>query len=195
MPGEIKSASLEKYLPPWTVTRQVWTDLLSPRHSGISTDVLLFSDISLSLVHHYRVHQRGLPHFECHSCALCYHCRRSCRPRGGGGRPTLPARVRCVRQDLPTWWVPRLDRPDARSGADGQSGSRSRMCRTFSSSRCRTRWLRRGQWCSIVAPRCCRCRWILVVWTCQRFGLWQCPPRLGFFLPNMSSCSGGGGFA
>ena len=62
MPGEIKSASLEKYLPPWTVTRQVWTDSLTPRHSGISTDVLLFSDIGLSLVHHYRVHKRGLPH-------------------------------------------------------------------------------------------------------------------------------------
>ena len=62
VPGEIKSASLEKYLPPWTVTRQVWTDSLMPRHSGISTDVLRFSDIGLSLVHHYRVHKRVLPH-------------------------------------------------------------------------------------------------------------------------------------
>ena len=25
-------------------------------------DVLLFSDIHLSLVHHYRIHKRGLPH-------------------------------------------------------------------------------------------------------------------------------------
>ena len=31
-------------------------------HSGISTDVLLFSDINLSLALHYRVHKRGLPH-------------------------------------------------------------------------------------------------------------------------------------
>ena len=62
VPGEIKSASLEKYMSPWTVTRQVWTDSLMPRHSGISTDVLLFSDIGLSLVHHYRVHKRGIPH-------------------------------------------------------------------------------------------------------------------------------------
>ena len=29
---------------------------------GVSTDVLLFSDIHLSLVHHYRIHKRGLPH-------------------------------------------------------------------------------------------------------------------------------------
>ena len=62
VPGEIKSASLEKYLPPWTVTRQVYMDSLTPRHSRISTDVLLFSDIGLSLVHHYMVRKRGLPH-------------------------------------------------------------------------------------------------------------------------------------
>ena len=45
-----------------TVTRQVWSDSLSAQHSGISTDVLLFSDIHLSLVHNYRIHKRGLPH-------------------------------------------------------------------------------------------------------------------------------------
>ena len=44
------------------LSRQVCTDSLTSRHSGISNDVLLFSDISLSLVHHYRVHKRGLPH-------------------------------------------------------------------------------------------------------------------------------------
>ena len=35
------------------VRRQV---SLKPCHSGISTDILLFSDINLSLVHHYRIH-------------------------------------------------------------------------------------------------------------------------------------------
>ena len=59
---EVKSASIEKYLPPCTVTRQVWSDSLTVQHSGISTDVLLFSDIHLSLVHNYRIHKRGLPH-------------------------------------------------------------------------------------------------------------------------------------
>ena len=59
---EIKTVSLEKLFPPWTVTRQVFTESLMFRHSGISNDVLLFSDIELSLVHHYRVHKRGLPH-------------------------------------------------------------------------------------------------------------------------------------
>ena len=36
---------------------------LKPCHSAVSTDVLLFSEINLSLVHHYRVFRRGLPHY------------------------------------------------------------------------------------------------------------------------------------
>ena len=53
---------METLFPPWTVTRLVYTESLTSRHSGISNDVLLFSDIGLSLVHHCRVHKRGLPH-------------------------------------------------------------------------------------------------------------------------------------
>ena len=48
---------------PWTVRRQIWADALKPCHSGVSTDVLLFSEINLSLVHHYRVFWRRLPHY------------------------------------------------------------------------------------------------------------------------------------
>ena len=62
VPEEVQYIRLETLFPPWTVTRQVYTDSLTLRHSGISNDVLLFSDIGLSLVHHYRVHKRGLPH-------------------------------------------------------------------------------------------------------------------------------------
>ena len=62
VPWDIKSASLEKFFLPWTVGRQIWTDALKPCHSGVSTDVLLFSDINVSLAHHYRVFKRGLPH-------------------------------------------------------------------------------------------------------------------------------------
>ena len=62
VPEEVLHIKLETLFPPWTVTRQVHTDSLTSRHSGISNDVLLFSDIGLSLVHHYRVHKRGLPH-------------------------------------------------------------------------------------------------------------------------------------
>ena len=37
-------------------------DSLTSRHSGISNDILLFSDIGLSLAHHYRMHKKGVPH-------------------------------------------------------------------------------------------------------------------------------------
>ena len=62
VPWDVKSTSIEKFVPPWTVRRQVWTDSLAANHSRISTDILLPSDIHLSLTHHYRVHKRGLPH-------------------------------------------------------------------------------------------------------------------------------------
>ena len=61
VPSDVKLASLEYFLSPWTVRRQM-SDSLKPQHSGISTDILLFSDINLSLVHHYRIHKRELPH-------------------------------------------------------------------------------------------------------------------------------------
>ena len=47
VPWDVKSASLEKFVPLWTVQRQVWSDSLTANHSGILTDVLLFSDIYL----------------------------------------------------------------------------------------------------------------------------------------------------
>ena len=62
VPWIVKTAAMEQFVPPWTVHRQVWSDSLKAGHSGISTDILLFSDINLSLVHHYRVHKRALPH-------------------------------------------------------------------------------------------------------------------------------------
>ena len=57
-----KTACIEKYAPPWTVRRDLWTDSLRAEHSGISTDILLFSELGLSLTQHYRVYRGGLPH-------------------------------------------------------------------------------------------------------------------------------------
>ena len=62
VPEEVKNVRLEKLIPPWTVTRKVYTESLTSRNSGISNDILLFSDIGLSLTHHYRVHKKGVPH-------------------------------------------------------------------------------------------------------------------------------------
>ena len=62
VPEEIKRISLQKLFPPWTVTREQYAESLSPKRSGISNDALLFSEVGLTLVHHYRVHSEGLPH-------------------------------------------------------------------------------------------------------------------------------------
>ena len=62
VPWISKTASIEKYAPPWTVRRELWTDSLQVEHSGTSTDILLFSELGLSLTQHYRVYRGGLPH-------------------------------------------------------------------------------------------------------------------------------------
>ena len=62
VPEGIRRVSLEMLFPPWTVTRQLYKESLSARHSGISNDALLVSELGLSLVHHYRVHRSGRPH-------------------------------------------------------------------------------------------------------------------------------------
>ena len=41
---------------PWTVTRVAWSAVLMPNVSGITTDVVLFSEHGARLVHHYRVY-------------------------------------------------------------------------------------------------------------------------------------------
>ena len=61
-PWVSKTASIEKYAPPWTVRRQLWTDSLRIEHSGISTDMLLFSEVGMPLTQHYRVYKGRLPH-------------------------------------------------------------------------------------------------------------------------------------
>ena len=58
---KVQNVSLEMLFPPWTVTREVYKDSLTSRHSVISNDILLFIDSGLSLVHHYRVHKRAFP--------------------------------------------------------------------------------------------------------------------------------------
>ena len=60
--GGIRRVSLEMLFHPWTVTRHLYEESLSAKHSGISNDVLLFSELGLSLVHHYRVDRSGQPH-------------------------------------------------------------------------------------------------------------------------------------
>ena len=61
VPEEVQNIKLETLISPWTVTRKVYMESLTSHHSGISNDILLLSDIGLSLAH-YWVHKRGVPH-------------------------------------------------------------------------------------------------------------------------------------
>ena len=91
VPWDVKSASLEQFVPPWIARHQIWSDSFTADHSGISTDVLLFTDINLSLTHHYRVHKRGLPHIAFRKNA----CEHGCHRRWPG------LGVRCCHQFRP----------------------------------------------------------------------------------------------
>ena len=58
VPDSVQVANLGRWFPPWTVTRVVWNKALKPQVSGVSTDVVLFSEYGSSLVHLYRVFGR-----------------------------------------------------------------------------------------------------------------------------------------
>ena len=62
VPASVRTAHLGKWFPPWTIKCQTWSDTLNPHISGVSTDVLLFSECGTPLVHHYRVFARGISH-------------------------------------------------------------------------------------------------------------------------------------
>ena len=165
-----------QYLPPWTVTRQVWTDSLTPRHSGISTDVLLFSDIGLSLIHHYRFHKRGLPHIA---------FRRNYMSQLRALLP-LPA-VLTTAGELPDFPCSSLmcpaGSPDAVVASPRTSRrvvSRRRPVRVMEPPVQNVPVLTVQDLLAAAGavvldcrppPRCCQYRWISVVWTCWRFGL------------------------
>ena len=51
----VKTASMGKWFPPWTVTRTAWKAAFKPKVSGISTDAALFREHEAQLVNHYRV--------------------------------------------------------------------------------------------------------------------------------------------
>ena len=76
-PWVSKTASIEKYAPPWTVRRQVWTDSLRVENSGISTDMLLFSEVGMPLI----VCTRAGYHTRCSELTICPVLDHSFRPR------------------------------------------------------------------------------------------------------------------
>ena len=53
---------LAKCFPPWTVTHSAWTATPRPKVSGISADVMLFSQQGVRLVHRYYVFDDNVTH-------------------------------------------------------------------------------------------------------------------------------------
>ena len=50
VPAEVRTSNMGQWFPPWTVRREVWSDALKPCYLGISTDVLLCSELGHVLV-------------------------------------------------------------------------------------------------------------------------------------------------
>ena len=156
---EIKTVSLEKLFPPWTVTRQVYTESLTSRHSGISNDVLLFSDIGLSLVHHYRVHKRGLPHVTFRrnymSQLRALLTLSAVLPIEGGSPDPACSSLPCVVESSDV--VCASPRPPRRAiGRRQPVRSWSHLYESLLDSRCMIHWPQRGRWCLIAVLHCCR---------------------------------------
>ena len=66
VPYIVRAVNLVKWFPPWTVSREVWREALLPYVSGVSTDILLFSERGVPLIHHYRVLGGGSTHVSLH---------------------------------------------------------------------------------------------------------------------------------
>ena len=190
VPWEIKSASLEKYLSPWTVMRKVQSDSLTAQHSGISTDVLLLSNIHLSLVHHYRIHKRGLPHIvlsQLHALLPL----QVVQPADGVVSPDSSSSGSLRPAESPEVMdkSPRTTRSAYR---------RRRPVRVMESPVENIPVLTIQDPLAVagaVVLDCRRClyRWTLVALTCRRVGFRRCRPVWTCFPMNESCCAVGGG--
>ena len=58
VPASVKAANLGRWVPTWTVSRNIWRKALRLTISGVSTDALLFSRYGILFVHRYRVFSR-----------------------------------------------------------------------------------------------------------------------------------------
>ena len=58
VPALVKAANLGRWVPPWTVPRNIWRKALRLTISGVSTYALLFSRYGIPFIHRYRVFSR-----------------------------------------------------------------------------------------------------------------------------------------
>ena len=169
VPEELQSITLETLIPPWTVTRKVYMESLTSCHSGISNDILLFSDIGLSLAHHYRVHKKGVPH-------VAFRKNYMSQLRALLPLPAAPLAERgspepgcSSMEDSAEAVGTSPDHPDARSLAGAYPRSGRHPDESHLTLQSVIPWPRRELWCSIAAPKFCRGRWMSVVQNCRKY--------------------------
>ena len=111
VPWISKTASIERFAPPWTVHRELWTESMRIEHLGISTDILLFSELGLSLTHHYRVYRGGLPHAAFRSDYMARLHALLPTPRSTTEEPASPPETGRGATPRSAKWSHRLSRP------------------------------------------------------------------------------------
>ena len=175
----------------------MWSDALSAQHSGISTDVLLFSNIHLSLVHHYRIHKRGLPHIAFQKNYLSQLRTLLVLPLPVAlppGRVVSPDSSGLLRSG---------DSPEVVLGPTRTTRRAHRRRRPVRVEEpavviipvftIQDPLATAGAVASIVALRCCLSLWTLEVSTCQRVGFRRCRLVWMDFSPDVSRYPMGGG--
>ena len=137
VPWDVKSASIEKLVPPWTVRRQVcripWSSVTrvsrpTSYYSVISTCRWYITTGFISAGS--RISPSGGTIYR--SCVLCY-LRRWLSPRRVGCHQFRPALCRYVRLARLSWWGSRPERSDVPSGRYGRYVSwrdRLAICRS-----------------------------------------------------------------
>ena len=178
VPWDAKSASLEKFIPPWTVRRQVWSDGLNIfyfKRKGITNKHKAYEWLSRMCG---RIHWSSVTRVSrltsCYSvistcrwyittgsissCVLCY-LRRWLSRRIVCCYQFRPALCRHVRLARPSWCGSLPEGPDAPSGGYGWYVSQRDRLSIFRFSRFRIPRTYMGRWSMTVGLRCSLCRW------------------------------------
>ena len=167
VPEEVQNVRLEKIIPPWTVTRKVYMESLTSRHS-ISNDILLFGDIGMTLSHHYRVHKKDVPHVAFRKTYLSQLRAMLPLPAAQFGQRGSPESGCSTMEESPEA-LDGYHRPSRRAFA------RRRVPRVRETpSRIAPRLTEldplavEGLWCLIAGPKYCRGRWMRAEQNCRR---------------------------
>ena len=90
VPWISKTASIERFAPPWTVRREVWMESMRLEHSGIINRYSAFQRARIVAETPYRVYRGGLPHAAFRSDYMARLRALLPTPRSTTGEPASP---------------------------------------------------------------------------------------------------------